>query len=89
LHDGAIVSADFINFIALNPDAGHLIPGSGGCRNVRCSRPGIGKRGGVRVIYFLAPDDTVWLLIEYAKAKFDKIPASLLAQIRKDISDAF
>jgi len=43
---------EFISFIAQNPEAGHLIPGSGGVRKVRWSRAGAGKRGGVRVIYY-------------------------------------
>ena len=37
---------DFITFIAANPDAGAVIRGSGGCRKVRWSRAGTGKRGG-------------------------------------------
>jgi hypothetical protein len=48
----------------------------------------MGKRGGARVIYFLAPDATVWLLIVYSKAKFDNLPASFLAQLRQGIEDA-
>lgn len=43
---------EFINFIAVNPEAGDLIRGSGGCRKVRWSRSGTGKSGGARVIYF-------------------------------------
>lgn len=46
---------DFITFIAANPDAGAVIRGSGGCRKVRWSRAGTGKRGGARVIYFVPP----------------------------------
>ncbi|MDO9386538.1 MAG: hypothetical protein Q7T65_07525 [Thiobacillus sp.] len=42
----------FIDWLAANPDAGDVIPGSGGCRKVRWTRPGMGKRGGARVIYF-------------------------------------
>jgi hypothetical protein len=30
----------------------------------------------------------VWLLIVYAKAKFDSLPASLLAELKKGIEDA-
>jgi hypothetical protein len=36
----------FINWLASNPEAGDVIPGSGGCRKVRWSRAGMGKRGG-------------------------------------------
>ena len=43
---------DFCTWIAANPEAGNVVPGSGGCRKVRWSKSGSGKRGGVRVIYF-------------------------------------
>ncbi|HMN76978.1 MAG TPA: transcriptional regulator [Burkholderiaceae bacterium] len=79
---------EFINFIAANPEAGDIVRGSGGCRKVRWSRSGTGKTGGVRVIYFLATDGTVWLLIVYAKAKFDNLPASFLVQLKKGVEDA-
>jgi hypothetical protein len=42
---------EFINWIAANPLAGDVIPNSGGCRKVRWSRDGMGKRSGVRVIF--------------------------------------
>lgn len=42
----------FIAWIAANPLAGDVIPGTGGLRKVRWSRAGMGKRGGARVIYF-------------------------------------
>ena len=35
-----------------NPQAGTLIPGSGGVRKIRWALRGRGKRGGVRVIYY-------------------------------------
>jgi hypothetical protein len=79
---------EFITFIAANPEAGAVIPGSGGCRKVRWSRAGTGKRGGARVIYFVARDDVIWLLIVYAKAKFDNLPSSFLAELRKEVEDA-
>ena len=79
---------EFIAFIAANPDAGAVIRGSGGCRKVRWTRPGIGKRGGVRIVYFVAIDEVVWLLIVYTKAKFDALPTSFLAQLRQGVEDA-
>lgn len=42
----------FIAWLAANPEAGDVIPGTGGLRKVRWKRAGMGKRGGVRVIYF-------------------------------------
>jgi hypothetical protein len=34
-----------------NPEAGALVPGSGGVRKFRWAVAGRGKRGGIRVIY--------------------------------------
>jgi hypothetical protein len=76
---------EFINWIADNPLAGDVIPGSGGCRKVRWSRSGMGKRGGVRVIYFNGTDGRIWLLIAYAKAKFDNLPAEFLSRLRREV----
>jgi hypothetical protein len=79
---------EFITFIASNPEAGSIIRGSGGCRKVRWSRTGTGKQGGARVIYFLTPDGTVWLLIVYTKAKFDNLPTSFIAKLKQGVQDA-
>ena len=78
----------FVNWIAANPEAGDTIAGSGGCRKVRWAASNRGKRGGARVIYFLHVDETVWLLIVYTKAKFDNLPTSFVAQLRKAVQDA-
>jgi hypothetical protein len=43
----------FLDFIARNPEAGDVIPESGGVRKVRWSRQGSGKRGGVTGDLFL------------------------------------
>ena len=76
---------EFINWIAANPLAGDVVPGSNGCRKVRWSRSGMGKRGGVRVIYFNEFEGQIWLLIVYAKAKFDNLPANFLAKLRDEV----
>jgi mRNA-degrading endonuclease RelE of RelBE toxin-antitoxin system len=78
----------FISFIAANPEAGDLIKGTGGCRKVRWAASGRGKSGGARVIYFNVKDETIWLLIVYTKAKFDSLPSSFLAELRKGVEDA-
>lgn len=76
---------EFINWIAANPLAGDVVPGSNGCRKVRWSRSGMGKRGGARVIYFNEFEGRIWLLIVYAKAKFDNLPAEFLAKLRHEV----
>ncbi|MFA7095377.1 MAG: transcriptional regulator [Gammaproteobacteria bacterium] len=76
----------FCAFLAANPQAGDVIPGSGGCRKVRWSRPGMGKRGGVRVIYYAQLENgRIWLLVIYAKAVRGNIPAHLLKAIKETI----
>jgi len=45
----------------------------------------MGKRGGVRVIYFNGNDGRIWLLIAYAKAKFDNLPSHFLAKLKKEV----
>ena len=63
-----------MDFIARNPEAGDLIPETGGVREVRWSRQGSGKRGGVRVIYFYHQADMpIYLLMVYAKARRDDL----------------
>lgn len=42
--------AELIWFLAMNPDAGDIIPDTGGLRKLRWALPGRGKRGGARVI---------------------------------------
>jgi hypothetical protein len=45
-----------------------LIAGGAGLRKVRWSRPGGGKRGGLRVIYYWAPAEAAfYMLFCYAK----------------------
>lgn len=78
--------AEFVDWLAANPLAGDVIPGSGGCRKVRWGRAGMGKRGGTRVIYFNRLENgMIWLLVIYAKAVRGNIPAHLLKAIKEEI----
>lgn len=77
---------EFIDWIASNPLAGDVIPGTGGVRKVRWARTGMGKRGGARVVYYnLLAEGQIWLLIVYTKAKFDVLPAAFIRQLRREI----
>lgn len=79
---------EFFTWIAGEPEAGAVIAGSGGCRKVRWSRPGMGKRGGARVIYFSRLEaGELCMLLVYPKAEKDTIPGHLLKAIRKEIED--
>ena len=73
----------FCAWLTQNPDAGDVVPGSGGCRKVRWSRQGAGKRGGVRVIYFNRLENgEIWLLTIYAKSARDTISAHVLKALK-------
>jgi hypothetical protein len=78
---------EFVAWLALHPEVGDVIKGSGGCRKVRWSRPGTGKRGGVRVIYFnRLANGVIYLLVMYAKGVKDSIPAKTLNAIRETVN---
>lgn len=63
-----------IAHLALNPVAGDLIEGTGGIRKLRWSRPGMGKRGGVRVIYYYhSLTMPLYLLTIYGKSQKDNL----------------
>lgn len=79
---------EFIAWIARNSEAGEVIRGSGGCRKLRWTRKGMGKRGGVRVIYFnRLSEGEIWLLLIYAKSAQENIPAHTLRAIKAEIED--
>jgi hypothetical protein len=69
-----------------DPEAGAVIPGSGGVRKLRWGVSGRGKRGGIRVIYFLRTrHGQIWVLTLYAKNVADSISAKVLKQIKEAI----
>lgn len=77
---------EFVAWLVAHPEAGDVIRGSGGCRKVRWSRAGSGKRGGVRVIHYnRLPDGVIYLLLIYAKSARDTIPAHMLKRIKETI----
>ncbi len=55
--------------LAINPEAGPVIPGCGGLRKLRWKVGSKGKRGGIRVIYYVyARDQKIYLLYPYKKS---------------------
>ena len=71
-------------FMMQNPEAGNIVRGSGGVRKLRWRRQGGGKRGGLRVIYFVRyQPNEFWMLALYAKAKQENVPAHILSQLKE------
>jgi mRNA-degrading endonuclease RelE of RelBE toxin-antitoxin system len=74
--------------LSKSPGLGDVIPGSSGIRKVRWGTRGRGKRGGVRVVYFVRKEPgVIWMLTIYAKNVAESIPVNLLRRIRKEIED--
>jgi mRNA-degrading endonuclease RelE of RelBE toxin-antitoxin system len=71
-----------------NPEAGDLIPESGGVRKIRWGMAGRGKRGGLRVIYYTRiRQGVIWMLTLYPQYVTDTIPGSMLKKIKREIDD--
>jgi len=78
--------AELQQYLIQNPEAGEVVPGSGGVRKLRWARRGAGKRGGLRIIYFVRyrPNE-LWMLTLDAKARRGNVPAYIL----KELVEAF
>ncbi len=71
-------------YLAEHPRAGVVIPHSGGCRKLRWATEGRGKRGGLRVIYFLRPEQgEIVLVTMYSKNVRDNIDPVLLRRLKE------
>jgi hypothetical protein len=70
--------------IAANPEAHPLIPGTKGVRKARWSRPGLGKGGGVRLIYYFWMESSAVVMITiYAKNEKENLSDADKKEARK------
>jgi hypothetical protein len=70
--------------LMLRPEAGDIIPGSGGVRKVRVPAKGKGTRGGGRVIYYWTQaDGQIFLLFAYAKNERTDLTARAAKLLRE------
>jgi hypothetical protein len=85
--------AEIEETIARDPEAGTIIPGTGGARKVRIGGRGKGKSGGYRVItYFAAADVPVFLLALVSKgqrADISQAERNALRQILGTLADEY
>lgn len=76
--------------LMLRPEQGPWIAGSGGLRKLRWRRAGMGKRGGLRVIYFWeAASETFYMLTMYRKNRQEDLTAQQLRQLRRLVAEEF
>jgi hypothetical protein len=62
---------DLVTFLAVNPEAGYVVPETGGVRKIRWRTQGQGKRGAARVIYYYH-NESVPLFVLNVFAKNEK-----------------
>ena len=76
--------------LLLRPEQGPVIPASGGLRKVRWATPGHGKRGGLRVIYYWAPEQHIcYMLYAYAKNEQGDLSAAQVRILAKLVREEF
>ncbi len=76
--------------LVARPDAGDLIPRSGGLRKIRIAASGRGKSGGARVIYYwVAARDQIYMLLAYAKNAQDDLNQDQLKTLRALVRQEF
>lgn len=76
------------NVLVQNPERGDIIKGGGGIRKLRFARPGRGKSGGVRVIYYWLRDDgQIYMLLIYPKSKKDDLTDRETALLREFVKE--
>lgn len=78
---------DFTFWLAQNPEAGNVVRGTDpAARKVRWKRQGMGKSGGVRVIYYYLDEEcALFLSSVYAKAKRETLSTKEINQLAKGI----
>ena len=76
--------------LADHPEAGVVIPSSGGLRKIRWGISGRGKRGGVRVIYYWAVEqERILMLLIYPKNVKDDLTREQLKVLRSIVKEEF
>lgn len=64
------------SYLLESHDQGDTISQTGGCKKIRWSRPGMGKRGGARIIYYVRlASGRLYLLLIYPKNVKDDLSA--------------
>src|SRR5882672_1589291 len=71
------------SYIAQNPGAGDIIPGSNGLRKLRWRIEGRGKRGGSRIIYYwVRPKELVLMLFLFKKNEQSNLTVDQLRKLK-------
>jgi hypothetical protein len=75
--DGPTLLRELQGILLQQPEAGDIIPGSGGIRKMRLAGKGKGKSGGFRIWYlYLAEVERVYLMAIYSKNETEDLSAA-------------
>jgi hypothetical protein len=74
--------------LVVNPLAGNVIPESGGLRKLRWFSGGRGKRGGLRIIYYLyIRHEKIYMLLPYKKSEHEDLTKEQLKILREYVKE--
>ncbi len=75
-------------YLHVYPQAGLIIPGTGGVRKLRWAAGGKGKRGGVRIIYYwIVKDVQLLMLTLYKKGEVDDLTSDEKKALKRYVKD--
>jgi hypothetical protein len=75
---------ELVSYLAANPEAGDVMPETGGARKLRWKAQGRGKRGGARAIYYYHDESLpLFLLNVFAKNEKANLTKAERNEIRK------
>ncbi len=83
--------SDFLQELQETVHVHPIIPATNGAQKARMKASGRGKRGGYRVIYYFAHQQSIWLISIYDKVRTENLSptdqkriASLVQQLKAD-----
>ena len=72
-------------FSGTTPTAGDIIAGTGSFRKIRWNRSGMGKRGGIRIIYYnVTRNGRIYLALIYPKNEQDDLTEEQRKALKTD-----
>ncbi len=74
--------AELQSVLITDPEAGDLMPRSRGLRKIRWRSAGKGKRGGIRIIYYLVEREEIFMLFVYTKSDRNDITHQQALKLR-------
>ncbi len=82
-----------VSYLAAQPDVGVILEGTGGIRKLRWKRDGMGKSGGVRVIYYYHSERYPLFLLtifgKSEKANLSHAERNMLAKLVEELLDNY